>query len=284
MTEAAVSVDRKGSEEKLGWTPIDGGMRLDAERNERLWKVVHTHYAFCVLTNGAADWQYRGESFTVRPGRVYVCEPGEVHTTVKIHHAGDFSVHFMEPDWMCRLSEELDTGPVPHFAPAGLASRELWRRLVALSRRTGTPHQTSQDVSSAFSHALLTQSNRIRPTPKALMADARAHLRQRFFANPSHTIRIDDVARELRVGYHSFVHDFSREFGAAPYEYVALLRCQYALSLLRRGPNDELRSLSAVSSRAGYSDSAHLSRDLRKHFGHSPRELARQLNAAWLRR
>jgi AraC-like DNA-binding protein len=284
-TEATVSVEDDRSLEQMGWTPIDGGMRLDAEASDRLWKLVHTHYAFCVITKGAANWQYRGQSFTVQPGHVYICEPGEVHTTVKTHGPGDFSVHFMEPDWMCRLSEELGTGDVPHFDPEGLASPELWRRFVGLSRQGSlAPHQTSEDVSAVFSRALLAQSNIARPTPSALLAQARAYLRELFLSNPSRTIRIDDVARELRVGYHTFVHDFSRQFGAAPYEYVALLRRQYVLSLLRRGPNEQLRSLSAVGARAGYSDSAHLSRDLRKHFGHSPRELARQLNAAWSRR
>lgn len=270
-------------EEYIEWTPIEGGLRLNARSSNRNWKLFHTQYAFCTLTSGAADWNYRQSAFTVVPGKVYVCEPGEVHSSYRTHGPGDYSVHFFDPEWLSQVSLELGTGHEPHFKPGGLDSPHLWTSMAAVARaNSGTKEDLNQRISAVLGDVLLAQAKRGRtvlPTPTLLRA--REHLRERFFAKPTETIRIRDVARDLNVGYHSLVHDFSKHFGAAPYEFVGMLRRQYALQLLRRGPSEQLRSLAAIGSHAGYSDAAHLSRDLRKHFGHSPRDLAKQLNHSW---
>lgn len=280
-----MSSDNIQFEERMEWTPIDGGLRLNAETSDRYWKLVHTQYAFCVLTRGAAEWRYRGRSFTVRPGRFYVCEPGEVHGTHRTHGPGDYSVHFMDPEWMSQMSQELATGEYPHFPAEGLDDLALWTQLVKLSTANADHREEyNQRLSAVLSNVLFAEAATRPQLTAPTLLRARSELRERFFANPSQTIRISDVARSLKVGYHSLVHDFSRHFGAAPYEYVALLRRQYVLHLLRSGPSERLRSLSAIGRHAGYSDVAHMSRDMRKNFGHPPSELARQLNISWAKR
>lgn len=280
-----MATKQSNSEEEMEWALLEGGVRLRATTSDRHWKIVHTQYAFCVLTRGAADWYYRRRSFTVLPRRLYVCEPGEIHGTYRTHGPGDYSVHFMDPEWMLGVSRELGVGAHPHFPAEGVDSPVLWNQMVELSSQSASESEEyCQRLSAILSSSILGHERAARPLlVNATLLRARTQLRERFFSAPSRTIRIRDVACDLGVGYHSLVHDFSRQFGAAPYEYVALLRRQYAMSLLRRGPNEHCRSLAAVRSAAGYCDAAHMSRDMRKHLGQAPRALARQLNQEWSR-
>ncbi len=274
------------SREEMAWTAFDGGLRLNATHSDRSWKLVHTQYAFCALTQGAADWQYRRRSFTIQPGKVYVCEPGEVHATVRTYGPGDYTVLFLDLEWLTGLSEELAGVRAPHFPAEGITSPQLWQQMVAIASASGSSkEELTQRASVTLASAVAGRDIGQRTALRApVLEKAKNQLRQRFASNPQQTIRIDEVARDLQLGYHTLVHDFSRHFGAAPYEYVAMLRRQYVLQLLRHGPCEQLGSMTAISRQAGYSDASHMSRDLRKHFGHPPQELATQLHAGWRKR
>lgn len=279
------------NQERLSWAAIEGGSRLNAERSERCWTVVHTQYAFCVVTRGAADWSYRGHRFTVIPGKVYVLEPGEVHTTVRTHTAGDFSVSFLDPEWMSRFSSDLANLKEPHFLPGGVESFAAWRGLVECSLLD--PVRDHDELNERMSQSLVATlragsrggalTRVLKPSKPALERAKRA-LMDRYLSAPAERIRLDEVVLELGMGYHRFVHEFSLQFGAAPYQYVKMLRAQYVFDQLRSGPSRKVSSLTALARHAGYSDMPHMSRELRLHFGVAPRELARQLNPEWLKR
>lgn len=277
----------KEGEERLSWAPIEGGMRLNAEASERCWKLVHTQYAFCVLKRGAADWNYRGRRFTVVPGKVYVLEPGEVHTTLRAHTPGDFSVSFLDAQWMARFSADLADLKEPHFGPEGLDSARAWRGLVDASDidpavdAEGYAQRLSASLAAAL-HAQTGQPNMALSKPT--LERAKRALMERYLAAPGQRIRLQDVVRDLDVGYHRFVHEFSRQFGSAPYQYVKMLRARYVVERLRQGPSADIPSLTVLARHAGCSDMPHLSRELKHHFGLAPRELARQLDPNWVKR
>jgi AraC-like DNA-binding protein len=275
------------SQERLSWAAIDGGTRLNAESSDRCWTLVHTQYAFCVLTRGAADWNYRGQRFTVAPGKVYVLEPGEVHTTVRAHVPGDFSVSFLDAEWMSQFSGELADLREAHFSAEGVASPEAWRGLVEASKLDPVTdkEEFGQSLSASLATTLLGELGKSRSTiAKPTLDRAKRALMDRYLAAPGERIRLEDVVRDLGLGYHRFVHDFSLQFGAAPYQYVKMLRAHYVVERIRSGPSEAIPSLTALAKHAGYSDMPHLSRELRTHFASAPREIARQLNPNWLKR
>lgn len=283
-------VERK--QERLSWAAIEGGSRLNAEGSERCWTVAHTQYAFCVVTRGTADWNYRGHRFTVSPGKVYVLEPGEVHTTLRTHTPGDFSVSFLDPEWMSQWASDLANMKEPHFSPEGVESPAAWQGLVACSLldpardRDELSERLSRSLAATWgaeSRANVPERALVKPS-KLVIKRAKHALMERYMSAPTARIRLDEVARELGVGYHRFVHDFSLQFGAAPYQYVKMLRAQYVFEQLRSGPSSGVASLTALARHAGYADMPHMSRELRLHFGAAPRELARQLNPQWLKR
>ncbi len=115
------------STEKIVWEALPGGVRLRVWNSDRCWKAIQTQYAFCIVHRGVAEWQYRGQTFNVAAGGVYPLEPGEVHSTRKVHRTGDFSVFFLDTQWVSNLASELCAEEHPHFEARGLQLIESWR-------------------------------------------------------------------------------------------------------------------------------------------------------------
>lgn len=270
--------------ETIEWQPLLGGVRLNVWNSDRCWKAIQTQYAFCVVHRGVAEWHYRGQTFDVAAGGVYPLEPGEVHTTRKVHRTGDFSVFFLDPAWVSQVALEVVGTEQPHFDPQGLRSVEIWK--MAMRAASMNSHCEADGLSEEMSRwvSAIVHANRRRTRqPNQRINRARQMICDEFYSNPSQTVNIAAIAKEVGSGYHTLVHDFSRHFGAPPYEYVNLLRAQYVVKRLRLGPTSDAPSLAALSSAAGFSDPAHMSRNFRKHFYCSPSSAARQLHDGWRR-
>lgn len=269
------------------WTAFAGGMALNCVNSAKTWKILHSDFAFCALSSGAAQWAYRQRYFDVAPGTVYACEPGELHTTTQVLCPGGFSVYFIEPLRVSLAAEQLGLGKHPHFKPDGLRSSKLWSELLRIDEHLVEPEGEAFDqcIASLLANALtgaLPPQRHVR-SGMDLSRRVRARLIEEFFADPARTIRLEPIAREFGVSYYRLIHDFSRCLGAAPYELVALLRMRYAFELLRRGPQSNCKSLTALAYRAGYSDAAHMSRSFRKHWHTTPTRIAGSVSPAWLR-
>ncbi len=267
------------------WTAFRGGVALDCRGGTKPWKLVHVHYTLCVLHRGRADWKYRQRTFSVVPGAMYICEPGEAHETARIYCPGDFTVLFLDPGPIQDLAQELGIQGEPHFPSQGIVGQELLAQFarvrVGLSSREPAPFE--QELTSLTSQLLLKANANARPhrTSKLGVAKARRSLEDQFLADPTRVPCVRTLAQELGVPYHSLVRGFSQYCDIAPYELVTEMRPQCALLELRRGTSGECETFADVAFKWGYADGAHLTRAIRQHFGATPGALARQLNPNW---
>ncbi len=101
------------------------------------------------------------------------------------------------------------------------------------------------------------------PTPlqRALRA-AEAHLAENYAAAP----RIEDLARELGVGYSHFRREFRRHTGFAPWEYVIRLRLAHARRLLASSH----ATLAEIAEAVGFSSAYHFSAAFKKAHAVAP--------------
>lgn len=76
------------------------------------------------------------------------------------------------------------------------------------------------------------------------------------------------LASEAALSPSRFAHCFRAETGLAVRPYVRWLRLGRAMELVARGAN-----LTAAAHAAGFADTAHLSRTMRRHFGVAPSDL-----------
>lgn len=152
---------------------------------------------------------------------------------------------------------------------AGVAMHELAHRSVALD-----------DVLGGGWTALV---DRLRATPAwpARMAAFQDALLRRLLAAPESppdvtwawrqlersagTVRVQDLAAELRCSPRHLQSRFRDHVGLAPKRAARLLRFSRAMSLLEAGS-----SQAETAARAGFSDQAHLSREVRRLTGLAP--------------
>jgi AraC-like DNA-binding protein len=269
------------------WTPFSGGVALDCRNGVKLWKLVHSHYTLCVLHRGRADWKYRQRHFSVAPGAIYVCEPGEVHETSRVYCPGDFTVLFLDPSAIRNLGLELGIQGDPHFRFEGVADPEMLARFARFRSLLGTANNepVAQELVQLTSKLLLSAGPNVRlhSASQTAVGKARQLLEDQFRADPTHAPCLRSLAQHLGVPYHSLVHGFSKHYSVAPYEFVSSMRAQQVFSELRRGPSNECPTLTSVAHKWGYADSSHLARAFRRHFGATPSALARQINPTWKR-
>jgi AraC-like DNA-binding protein len=278
----------KAPVEELRWSSFSGGLVLDCTHADKSWRLVHSHYTLCVVHRGRADWEYRGLHFSCDPGTVYVCEPGEVHVTRRVHVPGDYTVFFLDPEAVGRAAEGLELFGSPHFAGRGVSRPDLWQRFASVKGLLGpTSAESLEQELSRLIATLLLETQPQAPAidvKSGVLEGVRDLLHERYRAEPGRVVRLAPIAEEVGISYYRLVHEFSRRFGIAPYEYVSLVRAQHALSELRRGPREGCASLTAVAQQCGYSDSAHLSRSFRRYWGQAPLAVARDLSPAWAER
>lgn len=86
-------------------------------------------------------------------------------------------------------------------------------------------------------------------------------------------LSVADLAREAGMSLRTFQRRFRDHAGQSPSAYLTTRRMARATRLLQRQPD---LPISEIAARCGYPDSNHFSTTVRKHFGASPRELARQ--------
>jgi AraC-like DNA-binding protein len=274
--------------ERVAWNVFEGGMALDCRETTRLWRVVHSHYAICLLHRGHSDWSYRRREFSFEPGALYICEPGEVHATRRVDGPGDFSVVFLEPELVREGAARLGIKNAPHFVPGRLSSAPLLHAYQSARHALSSPdpEYRAQEMSLLL-YQLLEHSipapGRDELSPGKLYR-AREHLRDLMGSRPESVVRLQPIAEELGLSYHALIHGFSRQFAIPPYEFVNQLRAQHVLADIVRGPDGDCATLSSLAHKWGYADGPHLSRAFKQYYRISPTDMARSLNPRWLRR
>lgn len=277
-----------GTEARITWNAFGDGMALDCSNDDKRWKILHTKYTVVAIHRGGAEWRYRRRDIRVRPSEVFICEPGEVHETIRTDCPGDFTAFFIDLEAIEAVAQACGLAQHPHFAAAGVPRMDLWQAFAQL--RGSLKHFDGEAFSERFAGALTqlvyaTQKGARRDRiSRAVIKRTWDQLHEEFRTDPTRTVRIRDIAKAQGVSYHSLIREFSSQFSIAPYEMVKALRAQYAMDQLRCGPGEDCTSLTALAAKCGYSDHAHLTRSFRQHWGVTPSALARNVNPSWLQR
>ena len=87
-----------------------------------------------------------------------------------------------------------------------------------------------------------------------------------------HSIRMNELAREVRLSVSHFCRAFKKSFGETPHAYLLRLRLEFARKLMLTTPDP----LSQIALSCGLADQAHLSKLFRRAFHDTPN--------AWRRR
>ncbi len=176
----------------------------------------------------------------------------------------------------------LRQGAIPVTGAAALAHRLL----VAAARSAADPLELAERTARLVGALCVTESGRPagptgspraaeprpagpgRATRRAWRALADA-ARELLAQNPGDRLSLLDLARVLGCSPHHLSRVFHRETGTTLSRHRARVRALAALDALDAGAAD----LAGLAADLGFADHAHLTRTLRREFGHTPRSL-----------
>jgi AraC family transcriptional regulator len=105
----------------------------------------------------------------------------------------------------------------------------------------------------------------------ALTTWQRKKVLQHIEDNLSETLKIEQIARLVKLSSSHFTRGFKADFGITPYNYILARRMKLASDLIQTG---ELR-LSEIALECGMTDQAHLCKVFRKAYGTTPKSWRR---------
>lgn len=246
---------------------------------------VHSHPFFEVnlVLSGTQEMKVNGQHFTQQPGDLLLLIPGEEHESYAAAHPGMtyYCIHFDvdEPDF-----RELLCARVSPFSASGSelsnAIRPALDKLIMLTLEgAGVSVQSRMIILSALfelfgtlSHVLSQEghgtSSQISPTASYVASRLEqivGDMESEEGEIQTHET-IESIAQDVGYSTSSVNRMFIRSFGLSPRQYMSMLMLKKAKLLLM---NPET-SIKEISSRLGYKNIAHFSRQYKRWTGESP--------------
>ncbi len=234
----------------------------------------HDHYVIELVVSGADKFYCDGKTYTAETGQLVLINPGEVHTGNTI---ADKPLHYYSlcPTMatMQQIAAALDIQLPSDFKfrqtlinQPGLAVKleALFQSLEIREETLKQEELFAEFMTGLFSHALTKKVSGKTGQKDARVSLLTAYMRTHF----KECITLDHMASLVNLNVFHLVRLFKKKTGLSPYTYLLNLRTEYARTLLRKGfkVND-----AAIA--AGFYDSSHLHRLLRKFTATSPKSL-----------
>jgi AraC-like DNA-binding protein len=231
----------------------------------------HDYYVIELVAKGADSFYCDGKNYTAGANQLVLINPGEVHTGSTV---ADTSLQYFSlcPDrkTLQQVAEVLDiTIPADlNFSRPLQDASVLTVKLQSLfdSFTNGDDTCRQQEIFFDCMHELL-QRQSITTSVVSNKKDARVNLLIDFI----HTHFKEDISLQQMAGLASLnpfhlVRLFKKNTGLSPYDYLLILRTEYARQLLRKG-----YKVQDAAQDAGFYDTSHLNRSLCKIAATSPR-------------
>jgi AraC-like DNA-binding protein len=263
---------------------VPGFEMLHARGCPRLWRVWHETYTLCICyrcpagsAQGGCDWEYRGKSFSLKPGEVMLLEPGECHITRKLIGNSDFDVFEIDKSIVDSIATERSY-PLPvHLRAAWSDDPQLFRACesLALAMYLRLGAIDLQLRITALIGLLLCRYGERGSAPQLGLTKVELKRACDFIVGQhAEDFDLDALARACGASKSAICHGLRDRVGLPPMELRNLVRAARARRLLAAGS-----TLSEVAGIAGYYDQAQLTRHFRALWGITPGRYVRTRRA-----
>ncbi|MBC7948276.1 MAG: AraC family transcriptional regulator [Chitinophagaceae bacterium] len=233
----------------------------------------HDHYVVEFVLSGIDNFYCSGRNYTAYNDQLVLINPGEVHTGSTL---ADMPLRYLslypDQDAIDRIASLLHL-PIAHdfhfrdhvVHQPGLSAKFL--RLFVTLETKGDPLE-QEEIFFDCMNSLLQSTSRINKVPKeAPGSDTRVNRLIEFIrANFRDEISLQQMSELVNLNAFHLVRLFKKKVGVSPYDYLLILRAEYAKKLLRQG-----YKVHDAASLAGFYDTSHLNRSLRKIAATSPK-------------
>lgn len=243
---------------------------LDAQHTRRNWRVFNTAFALATPTSWCGEVVYRQRRAAVTPGIVFPTEPGEVHTTPRVHRPGSFHVLFMDPAVLRSHLAEHDIERDVHWTEiAHRMSPLLTKRLIHIIGEIGS-EITAMELQADFVDLVDCIATELLDTPRRsraldVSAGAAEQIRACIHDEADSLVDLEDLARKTGLSRFQVLRTFKRRYGMPPHAYRLCVRIWQSRSLLVSGT-----SAAEVAATLGFADQSHFIRHFKRILGVTP--------------
>lgn len=233
----------------------------------------HLDYHFGLITHGQQQYFYGGAKHVAGAGQIVIMPPDEIHDGQPKEMAGyQVKVFSITPDWLAQQTKETSGKNFFCFPQNNILDHKLFQQLTQLHCQLDNP-LTSQLAKDSlpieyFSH-LLTHYGKVREqsVTKLGSKDLR-QLRDYFMAHLDQKVSLENLSSLCNLSPSQLLRQFKKTIGMTPYAWLARLRLEHAMALLKAGFNS-----TEVAYLVGFFDQAHFANTFKRTFGIAPSQI-----------
>lgn len=252
-------------------TGIEDISLIDAHYRQFAFKRhYHLDYHMGLITEGQQEYYFNGTRYRAGKGELVIMPPDEIHDGQPQQDSGyKVKVFSITPDWLHKQADELGAKGQVYFPLHKVADNQLFFDLSQLHCKLGNPlfPQLAKDcMPIEYFSKLLTRHSQLRPKQAVPLGSKDLNqLRDYLMANLDQKISLESLAALCDLSPSQLLRQFKKATGMTPYAWLARLRLEHAMALLKAG-----YSSTEVAYRVGFYDQAHFVRSFRQAFGVAP--------------
>jgi len=236
----------------------------------------HLDYHIGLISHGQQIFNYKGSKHQIGPNFIQIMMPDQVHDSLTLVKQG-FSTRIfsLSSDWFCKLSDEMQGKQFLPLLQHCVQDKWLYQQLMALHIQLYEPQAYQLATDSLpleiFSQLLFRYSDVKQPSISCIGNHHIRQLRDYLMAHLAEKIHLSDLATLCQLSESQLLRQFKRKTGMTPYAWLARLRLEQALILLKAG-----NSSTDVSYQVGFYDQAHFVKAFTQAYGVSPSQVRRK--------
>jgi AraC-like DNA-binding protein len=236
--------------------------------------IPHSHEVatVIVITNGDAQIDVDGDSYSVTAGDLVVIGANQVHSARPITSSGwemrrlHAPTNLLSPPAIEGRSQYRATGFSSPVFPSATKAASLF---LEMHRCTASNDDVERqhDQINEFCHWFRRNMDAFRPRPisRGTLDPELKLARELILRAAFNSDFISDIANMMGVSSYSLIRRFKRTFGISPHAWRMQVRASEAAQLLRHG-----HALADVAADCGFADQAHMTRIFKRVYGVTP--------------
>ena len=247
---------------------------IDAQYHDfSLKRHYHLDFHFGLITQGEQQFYYQGGKYRTGPGHIQIMAPDQVHDAQTLAKQGFKTKIFSLPaSWLDSLGDELSGQKEIWFREHCIENHYLFNQLIRLHSLLNDPLAATlakECHSLTLFSQLIAQYSVTTPLKVATIGRRSLYqLRDYLMDNLVHKISLQDLAQLCGLSPSQLLRQFKRSTGMTPYAWLARLRLEQALCLLKAGQKS-----TQVAHNVGFYDQPHFVNAFRQAYGLSPSQI-----------
>lgn len=211
-------------------------------------------YELIYLINGSGKTIINGDNHSYSAHMVCLTQPGDVRHHYCTKQTDYYCIRFFSPG----LSEDLQSGLYKCHASDIL---DLFKKIFGEFVNKDVKYFEVCNLNIEELVYKLSRLQTTNPEDETILK-----LIREIDANPTYTLSVQEMADKVAYSYDHFRHKFKEITGQPPTTYIISRRCYHACSLLVASN----QSCTEIANICGFSTSAQLSSQFKKHIGVTP--------------